>query len=59
MISLIILMGIFRQNFDYSDLVFKTSKNFPCHNFDMADSSEPVAIGFLSTALALRVELKR
>jgi hypothetical protein len=46
MISLIILMGIFHQNFkaisgimiDYSDLVFKTSRNFPCHNFDMVDS---------------------
>jgi len=44
---------------DYSDLVFKTSKNFSRHDFDMANSSEPVAIGFLSTALALRVELKR
>jgi hypothetical protein len=43
----------------YSDLVFKTSKNFSRHDFDMADSSEPVAIGFLSTALALQVELKR
>jgi hypothetical protein len=42
-----------------SDLIFKTSKNFPHHDFDMADSSEPVAIEFLSTALALWVELKQ
>ena len=44
---------------NYSDLVFKTSKIFPLHDFDMRIHSELVAIEFLSTALALRVELKQ
>ena len=38
---------------DYSDLVFKMSKNFPPYDFDMQIYSEPVAIEFLLTTLAL------
>jgi hypothetical protein len=44
---------------NYSDLVFKTSKNFPRHDLTWQIHGEPVAIEFLSTALALQVELKQ